>query len=105
MGEGLAGDAADVDGAAEIMAQDVLSQDDRCTTWPVYAEQGTVAVELVRDGAELWLNIHAVALELGDAASELLGGASLALPELPGLGAPVDVTPDAGGRFLHIALE
>ena len=58
MGEGLAGDAADIDVAAEIMAQDVLSQDDRCTTWPVYAEQGTIAVELVRDGAELWLNIQ-----------------------------------------------
>jgi hypothetical protein len=58
MGDGLAGDAADIDVAAEIMAQDVLSQDDRCTTWPVYAEQGSIAVELVRDGAELWLNIQ-----------------------------------------------
>lgn len=58
MGEGLAGDAADVDVAAEIMERDVLSQDDRCTTWPVYAEQGEVAVELVREGSELWLNIQ-----------------------------------------------
>jgi hypothetical protein len=58
MGEDLAGEAADIDVAAEIMAQDVLSQDDRCVTWPVYAEQGELAVELVRDGSELWLNIQ-----------------------------------------------
>ena len=58
MGEGLAGEAAAVDVAAEILARDVLSQDDRCVTWPVHAEQGEVAVELVRDGAALWLNIR-----------------------------------------------
>jgi hypothetical protein len=58
MGEGLAGEAADVDVAAEIMARDVLSQDDRCVTWPVYAEQGAVAVELVQDDGALWLNIQ-----------------------------------------------
>ena len=58
MGEGFAGEAADVDVAAEIMARDVLSQDSQCVTWPVYAEQGTVAVELVRDGGDLWLNIQ-----------------------------------------------
>jgi hypothetical protein len=48
---------------------------------------------------------QAVALKIGDAAAQLLGdGAALSLPDLPGLGAPVDVTPDAGGRFLHVKL-
>jgi hypothetical protein len=47
----------------------------------------------------------AVKLKIGDAASELLGGAALSLPSLPGLGAPVDVQPDAGGRYLHIRLQ
>ncbi len=58
MGEGFAGEAADVDIAAEIMARDVLSQDAQCVTWPVYAEQGTVAVTLVKDDADLWLRIR-----------------------------------------------
>jgi len=49
---------------------------------------------------------QAVALKIGDAAAQLLGdGAALSLPDLPGLGAPVDVTPDAGGRFLHVKLN
>jgi hypothetical protein len=47
----------------------------------------------------------AVKLKIGDAASALLGGASLSLPALPGLGAPADVKPDDGGRFLHITLQ
>jgi hypothetical protein len=47
----------------------------------------------------------AVALEIGDAAAELLGGATLSLPELPGMGTPAEVTPDAGGRFLHIRMQ
>src|SRR5262249_24961081 len=48
---------------------------------------------------------QAVKLKIGDAAAQLLGdGAALALPDLPGLGAPADVTPDAGGRYLHIKL-
>jgi hypothetical protein len=49
---------------------------------------------------------QAVELQIGSAASKLLGdGAAIALPALPGLGAPVDVTADAGGRFLHIRLQ
>jgi hypothetical protein len=49
---------------------------------------------------------QAVALKIGDAAAQLLGdGAALSLPDLPGLGAPVDVTPDSGGRFLHVKLK
>lgn len=58
MAAGLAGEAGDVDVAAEILARDVLSQDDRCTTWPVEASQGTVQVSLELDGTDLWLNIR-----------------------------------------------
>ncbi len=39
-------------------------------------------------------------------APELLGSnAALTLPPLPGLGMPVKVTADAGGRYLHIKLQ
>lgn len=58
MGEGLAGEAGDVDVAAEILQRDVLSQDDRCITWPVQASQGAVAVNLVEDKGDLWLRIR-----------------------------------------------
>ncbi len=58
MGEGLAGEAGDIDIAAEILQRDVLSQDDRCVTWPVQASQGDVAVELVEDRGDLWLRIR-----------------------------------------------
>nr|MBA2544205.1 hypothetical protein [Deltaproteobacteria bacterium] len=58
MGEGLAAEAGGVDVAAEIMARDILSQDDRCVTWPVQASQGTVVVNLVEDRGDLWLRIR-----------------------------------------------
>lgn len=57
MSGGIAGQAGDVNVAAEIMAKDVLSQDDRCVTWPTSAQQGTVAVELTQDLGNLWLHI------------------------------------------------
>ncbi len=46
-----------------------------------------------------------IAAKIGGTASALLSGAALALPELPGLGSPADVTPDAGGRFLRIRMQ
>ena len=56
------------------------------------------------DGVDAALE-QAVQSQIGSAASQLLGtGTSIALPSLPGLGAPTDVVPDAGGRFLHIKL-
>jgi hypothetical protein len=39
------------------------------------------------------------------AAGDLLAGTSLALPALPGLGVPVDVAADAGGRFVRVRLQ
>jgi hypothetical protein len=48
----------------------------------------------------------AIGVKIGGAAASLLDGSSaIALPDLPGLGAPVSVTPDAGGRFLHVKLQ
>jgi hypothetical protein len=58
LGDGLAAEAGEVDVAAEILQRDVLSQDDRCVTWPVQASQGDVAVELVEDRGDLWLRIR-----------------------------------------------
>jgi hypothetical protein len=58
MGDGLAGEAGTVDVAGEIMARDVLSQDDRCTTWPVEASQGSPVVALAQDRGNLWLHIQ-----------------------------------------------
>src|SRR5215470_6709497 len=54
MSGGLAGQAGDVDVAGEIMMKPVLSQDDRCTTWPVMAHQGTVAVALAQHAGDLY---------------------------------------------------
>lgn len=58
MSSGIAGQAADVNVAAEILARPYLSQDSQCATWPVQARQGTVAVELKQDQGNLWLHIR-----------------------------------------------
>ena len=58
MSDGVASYAADVDVAGEILARDVLSQDDRCVTWPVSGHQGAVTASLVADGGDLWLRIR-----------------------------------------------
>jgi hypothetical protein len=50
--------AGDIDVAAEIMARDTLSVDDRCTTWPVQATQDATQVALALDGTALWLNVR-----------------------------------------------
>jgi hypothetical protein len=56
------------------------------------------------DGSDAALE-QAVLVQIDSAASQLLGdGAAIALPDLPGLGVPTDVTPDASGRFLHVKL-
>jgi hypothetical protein len=56
------------------------------------------------DGPDAALE-DAVQSQLGDSAAQLLAGASLSLPAVPGLGTPVDVTPDKGGRWLHVKLK
>ncbi|MCW5802044.1 MAG: hypothetical protein KIT31_06630 [Deltaproteobacteria bacterium] len=57
------------------------------------------------DGPDAALE-QAVKLQIGKAAASLLGDtAAIALPDLPGLGAPIDVVPDAGGRYLHVKLQ
>ena len=58
MSNGIAAYAADVDVAGEILARDVLSQDDRCVTWPVQAQQGQASALLVQDKGNLWLRIR-----------------------------------------------
>ncbi|MCC7534892.1 MAG: hypothetical protein IT379_01695 [Deltaproteobacteria bacterium] len=46
-----------------------------------------------------------VSTRVGEAASMLLGGTSLSLPEIPGAGRPIAVSPVPGGRYLAITLE
>ncbi len=58
MSDGIASYATDVDVAGEILAREVLSQDDRCVTWPVSANQGQVTASLVGDSGNLWLRIR-----------------------------------------------
>lgn len=58
MSDSIASYASDVDVAAEILSRDVLSQDDRCVTWPVSAHQGAVTATLVNDRGALWLRIR-----------------------------------------------
>ncbi|MBA3501380.1 MAG: hypothetical protein H0T65_13465, partial [Deltaproteobacteria bacterium] len=62
-------------------------------------------IDELYDGPDAALE-QAVQSQIGGAAAGLLGdSAAIALPDLPGLGAPVDVVPDAGGRFLRIRLQ
>ncbi len=56
------------------------------------------------DGPDAALE-EAVQSQIAGAADALLAGASLSLPDVPGLGTPIDVTPDKGGRFLHVKLK
>jgi hypothetical protein len=62
MNESVATYANGVDVAGEILARDVLSQDDRCITWPVSGQQGTVSASLVNDRGALWLRIRVPSL-------------------------------------------
>src|SRR5262245_60144970 len=64
MSGGLAGQAGDVDVAGEIMMKQYLSQDDRCTTWPVMAHQGTVAVSLAQHAGHLYPTVPVPGLYL-----------------------------------------
>jgi hypothetical protein len=48
----------------------------------------------------------AIAAKIGGVAAELIGpDAAIALPDLPGLGAPTAVSVDPGGRFLRVTLQ
>ena len=58
MSDSIASYAQDVDVAGEILARDVLSQDDRCVTWPVSGHQGAVSATLVQNAGNLWLHIR-----------------------------------------------
>jgi hypothetical protein len=58
MSDSIADYATDVDVAGEIMSRSVLSQDSRCVTWPVQAQQGQVTASLIADTGNLWLHIR-----------------------------------------------
>jgi hypothetical protein len=64
MSGGLAGQAGTIDVAGEILSRPVLSQDDRCTTWPTAASQDAVTVELVQDSGDLWLHVQVPNLDV-----------------------------------------
>lgn len=58
LGSDLASTTGTVDIAGEILSRPILSQDDRCVTWPIAASQGEVTTELVQDRGLLWLHIQ-----------------------------------------------
>ena len=72
----------------------------------VLDSRATVALlDELLDGSDAALE-QAVQLQIGASAAQLIGdGMILALPDLPGLGAPSDVTPDAGGRYVRVKLS
>ena len=81
MSSGIAGQAADVNVAAEILARQYLSQDSQCATWPVQARQGTVAV----DQATQLVNIKKVPVIIGGIISPI------SIPILTSVTAPAGV--------------
>jgi len=72
----------------------------------VLDSRATVALlDELLDGADAALE-QAVQVQIGGSAAQLIGnGTVLALPDLPGLGAPSDVTADAGGRYVRVKLS
>jgi hypothetical protein len=58
LGADLATTTGTIDIAGEILGRPILSQDDRCVTWPVAASQREVEVELVQDAGVLWLHVQ-----------------------------------------------
>lgn len=64
-----------------------------------------VLLDELYDGPDEALE-QAIGVQIGKTAASLLDdSAAIALPDLPGLGAPMAVTPDAGGRYLHVKLQ
>lgn len=83
---------------------DLVAQDGKLVPMVAYTSSEVSLLGEIVDGPDGALE-EAVQSQLGGAASSLLGNASLALPDVPGLGTPTDVTPDKGGRFVHVKLQ
>lgn len=91
-------------GTVLTLALDLTPQDGALVPTVVETHATVALLDERYDGSDAALE-QAVELQIGSAASKLLGdGAAIALPALPGLGAPVEVTADAGGRYLRIRL-
>lgn len=91
-------------GARVTLDLDLVPMDGGLVPTVVRSTSEVHLLDEVADAPDLALE-DAVNLKLADSAASLLGGATLTLPEIPGLGAPVSVTPDAGGRYLRIFLQ
>ncbi len=91
-------------GALLTLALELTPQDGALVPSVVETHAEVALLDERHDGNDAALE-QAVQLQIGSAASKLLGdGAAISLPDLPGLGAPIDVTADAGGRFLRLRL-
>jgi hypothetical protein len=123
--------SATPDGPGDLKVQigdmmvDLTLEDDRVFRFGVILtlsleltpEGGKLVPSVVDSQAQVWLLDErydgpdealetAIAAKVAGVAGELIGAdAAIALPDLPGLGAPTTVSVDPGGRFLRIGLE
>lgn len=87
------------------LALDLKPVDGKLSPTVVGSTAVVTLVDELYDGPDDALE-QAVQLKIGDAITSLLGdNAAIALPDLPGLGAPTKVTADKNGRFLHVTLQ
>ncbi|CAN5923785.1 hypothetical protein BH11MYX3_BH11MYX3_00400 [soil metagenome] len=86
------------------MALDLVPVAGKLQPMVIDATAKAVLLDELYDGPDAALEA-AVQVQISKLAASLLGAsAAIALPELPGLGSPVAVSADAGGRFLHVTL-
>ncbi len=91
-------------GAVLRLDLDLVPVDGKLVPTVVGTEATAHVLDELYDGNDDLLE-SVIATKVGSTASALLSGAALSLPELPGLGAPADVTPDAGGRYVRIRMQ
>lgn len=91
-------------GIVLTMSLDLVPVDGKLVPMVIDATAKAALLDELYDGPDAALEA-AVQVQIGKLAASLLGpSAAIALPELPGVGAPTGVTADAGGRFLHVTL-
>ncbi len=91
-------------GAVLRLDLELVPMDGKLVPTVVGTEATAHVLDELYDGVDDLLE-SVIATKVGATATSLLSGAALSLPELPGLGTPIDVTPDDGGRFVRIRMQ